>query len=398
MSKPGLKTEKRGPFAVRPRKRDGALTGGWIVDIPPHVSPTGKRIRETHETKIAALNAADRMRRELQMGSAIRGDGAVRPSGIAFSEFAERWLEKQVDRVATGKKRSSSLLTNAYQVKALLKMFADKDIARIVTKDIEDYQKKRTVEDGCKPPTINGEVATLVQILSWAHELELIRQVPKHESIPVVPRKVIIPTPDEVTRIVEHLADRTGLLTLFLAETGCRKNEAFSLEWSDLDREALLVMIQRKEEFTPKSRHSERGIPVCDTLMSRLIAAKADDEVVARDKNGPPARYVFPGRFGGKRTDMRKALASAVKKAKVLRNEQPIHLTMHVFRKAIGTWMAMKGVPTRVIQAHLGHAPGSRVTDQVYVHITPEDHRAVIFDLSKMAVANSTPVIVPSGT
>ncbi|MGO6851066.1 MULTISPECIES: tyrosine-type recombinase/integrase [Rhizobium] len=387
MSKPSFKTEKRGPFTVRPRKRDGVLTGVWVVDIPPNVSPTAKRVRETHATKTAALNAAERMLRDLQMGSAIRGDGALKASGITFAEFAERWLEKQSDRVATGKKRSSSLLTNAYQVKALLKTFAGQDISRIVTKDIEDYQKKRTVEDGCKPPTINGEVATLVQILSWAQELELIRQVPKHEGIPVSPRKVSIPTPDEVTRIVEHLADRTGLLTLFLAETGCRKDEAFSLEWSDLDREALLVMIQRKTEFTPKSRHSERGIPVCDTLMNRLIAAKADDEAAARENNGPPARYVFPGRFGGKRTDMRKALASAVKKAKVLRNEQPIHLTMHVFRKAIGTWMAMKGVPTRVIQAHLGHAPGSRITDQVYVHITPEDHRAVIFDLSKVRPA-----------
>lgn len=384
MSKPSFKTEKRGPLTVRPRKRNGVLTGAWVVDIPPHVSPTGKRIRETHETKTAALNAAERMLRDLQMVRAIRGDGAVKPSGITFAEFAERWLERQSDRVATGKKRSSSLLTNAYHVKALLKAFASQDISCIVTKDIEDYQKRRTVENGCKPPTINSEVATLVQVLSWAHELQLIRQVPKYESIPVFPRQVSIPTPEEVARIVEHLADRTGLLALFLAETGCRKDEAFSLEWSDLDPEALHVRIQKKAEFTPKSRHSDRCIPVCATLMDRLIAAKAGDEV-ARKKDGLPVRYVFPGRFGGKRTDMRKALASAVKKARVLRNGQPIHVTMHVFRKAIATWMTMKGVPTRIIQSHLGHAPGSRVTDQVYVQTTPEDHRAVIFDISKLA-------------
>ncbi|MCR6501174.1 hypothetical protein MUO32_19245 [Shinella sp. CPCC 101442] len=229
MSKPSLKTEKRGPFTIRPRKRDGSLTGAWVVDIPPHVSPSGKRVRETHETKTAALNAAERMLRDLQLMGAIRGDGAVKPSGITFAEFAERWLEKQSDRVATGKKRSSSLLTNAYQVKALLKTFAVKDISRVVTKDIEDYQKKRTVEDACKPPTINGEVATLVQILSWAQELQLIRQVPRHEGIPVSPRKVSIPTPEEVTRIVEHLADRTGLLALFLAETGCERTRRFRL-------------------------------------------------------------------------------------------------------------------------------------------------------------------------
>jgi len=34
---------KIGPFRVAPRVRDGVATGRWMVDLPPHVSPTGKR-------------------------------------------------------------------------------------------------------------------------------------------------------------------------------------------------------------------------------------------------------------------------------------------------------------------------------------------------------------------
>lgn len=389
MSRPSLKTEKRGPFAVRPRKRDGAFTGTWVVDIPPHISSTGKRERKAYENKTAAVNAADAMLRDLQMTGLIRGDDARKPAGVTFAEFAERWITKQADRVTTGKKRASSLETNAYHLKALGKMLAERDITRIVTKDIEDYQKKRTVEDKCKPPTINSEVATLIQVLSWAHELGLIERVPKHESIPVPVPRPDIPTPEEVEKIVAHLKGRTGLLAIFLAETGCRKNEAFSLEWPDVHADTCIISIRRKAEFTPKPRHSDRDIPVSPSLMERLKQAKANDERDARESGDVPSPYVFPGRFGGKRTDMRKALSAAVKRAGVKRDGRPLRLTTHVFRKAMATWLHLHDVSDRMLQARLGHAPGSRVTHRTYVHVTTEDQRAIVFDLAKLASKRS---------
>lgn len=53
------------------------------------------------------------------------------------------------------------------------------------------------------------------------------------------------------------------------------------------------------------------------------------------------------------------------------------------FRKAIATRMTMKCVPTHLVEAHLGCGPGLPVADQPYAHIVPENHCAVIFDLSK---------------
>ncbi|TBA44384.1 site-specific integrase [Rhizobium ruizarguesonis] len=391
MSKASLKTEKRGPFSVRPRKRDGVITGVWVVDVPPHISTSGKRERKAYENKTAALSAADAMLRELQMTGVIRGEGGHKLSGVTFAQFAERWLIKQADRVALEQKRASSLETNAYHLKALGKMFADSDIARIVSSDIENYQKKRKLEDRCKPPTINSEVATLIQVLSWAQELGVISRVPKYESIPVPPSRPDIPTPEEVEKIVGHLETRTGLLATFLAETGCRKNEAFSLEWSDVDFDAAIIIVQRKAGFTPKSEHSERSIPVSSTLIDRLKEAKADDERVANERDVHAPSYVFPGRFGGKRTDIRKALATAVKKAGVKRGDRPIRLTPHIFRKAMATWLHAWNVSDRMLQARLGHAPGSRVTNRTYVHVSTEEQRAIVFDLSRLSPKGSKP-------
>jgi integrase len=42
-------------------------------------------------------------------------------------------------------------------------------------------------------------------------------------------------------------------------------------------------------------------------------------------------------------------------------------LTPHGLRKSYATRYALGGVPQRVLQANLGHSPGSKVTDQYYV-------------------------------
>jgi integrase len=392
VSKGKLESKKIGPFVVRPRVRDGKVTGAWVVDVPARLSQTGKRERPSYDTKTLAIAAAERMRREAQLGSAVRGRAEVRPAGITFQEFADRWIVKQSDRVATGKKRASSLVTNGYQLKALAKHFCAMDITRIDANEIENYQKKRTVEDHCRPPTINSEVATLVQVLSWAHDLRLIETVPPYESIPVPTKRVHIPSPEETVRIISHLTSRTGLLARFLAETGCRKDEAFSLEWSDLVPRANLVSIRRKAEFTPKSRHSERDIPISPTLMVALMQARAEDVAAkASEKASEQPRYVFPGRFGAKRTDARKALASAVRKAEVRRDGEYLHLTTKIFRKAMASWLHLDGVSDRLLQPRMGHAPGSRVTSQIYVQVTTEDQRAIAFDLSQLALRKATP-------
>jgi integrase len=145
-------------------------------------------------------------------------------------------------------------------------VFAEKDINLIRTADIEAYQKKRVVEGHCKPPTINSEVVTLIQLLKYAKKKKQIDDVLECERIYAPPTKPDIPTPLEVEKIIGHLAPGTGLLAIFLAETGCRKNEAFSLEWSDVDFDAAEIAIQRKAEFTPKSAYSKRVIRLVPRL------------------------------------------------------------------------------------------------------------------------------------
>ncbi|MGO8468026.1 tyrosine-type recombinase/integrase [Rhizobium leguminosarum] len=381
MTKPNVVVEKVGPFRVAPRIRNGSHTGMWIVDVPPHLSPSGKRTRPTFLTKTDALAEAKRLLRELQLDGALSGRGfAKKMSGVTLTEVSKRWLAEQADRVFTGKKRQSSLEADAFKLKAILSKFSEADVSSIGSKEMADYQKHR-VETGCVAATINGETSLFLQVLRWAQEKGFVEKLPKVERIPVPVKRVDVPTPEEMSLILDALGEERALLVRFLAETGVRKNEAYTLEWADVDVAAQLVSIRRKDGFTPKTRHSDRDIPISASLAEALSAAKKVSRIEALKAGVTPPVLVFPGRFGGKLVNVRRALTTAVKKAGVKRLGQPLKLTPHILRKAMATWLHVCGVPDALLQPRLGHAPGSRVTKSVYVKVTTEDMRASVIDL-----------------
>lgn len=97
-------------------------------------------------------------------------------------------------------------------------------------------------------------------------------------------------------------------------------------------------------------------------------------------KLGP---YVFAGQDPNRPlNNIKRAFATAVKAAKIERDGKPLRITPHTLRKAYATWLAIdRGVPQRLLQALLGHTPGSRVTDQYYVIAQEDAKRSVAIGL-----------------
>lgn len=153
-----------------------------------------------------------------------------------------------------------------------------------------------------------------------------------------------------------------------------------------------LVMIRRKEGFTPKTRHSDRDIPVSASLSDALSEAYREARRAALESGSQAPTLVFPGRFGGQLVSFRRSLATAVKNAGVMRMGEPLKLTPHVLCKAMASWMHVRGVSDALLQPRLGHAPGSRVTASTYVHVTTDDMRAVVIDLDAERSTRATKV------
>jgi integrase len=311
------------------------------------------------------------------------GEGATEeshPDALSFASCADRWLQDQLDRVETQKKRCTTLTTDRFKLAALKRHFSTCAVSSIGTADVVRYQKQRLTA-GRKPPTINGEVALLKQVLSWLAEQGAIDRIPKIEQIPVRRTRVELPTMAEVAQILERLPDRVSLLVRLLAETGCRKSEAFALEWSDVRSDLGVIMIRRKEGFTPKTDHSDRDVPVGPALFEALEEAKRRARASALQRGEPMSVLVFPGRTGGRMHNFSKALATAIKAADVKRNDKPLHLNAKAFRKAHVTWQKQRGVDDSLLQPRIGHAPGSRVTAAIYTHVMSEAARSIILNL-----------------
>ena len=357
-----------GPFRVRPHLRNGAETGRWFVDVPASLTSTGKRKRKLFDNQGSALAAAQRLRDSIDD---VTGLLKVRKQNFyaSFGDAADGWLADEELRVATLKKRAASLMVNAYRLNAARAFFGKTPLAAISERRLTEYQAAR-LKAGRKPVSINADMQTIRQVLKWAVKQGMIDAAPEVEAIPTRPVKVVVPTPEEVVRIIGHLPAYLKPLIHFLAETGCRRGEAINLTWDCVDEIGGCAEIRARDGWTPKTQSSERRILLSDSLLNVL-------------RGLPKAgRYVFPGKSPEKPIGLfRKTWARAVREANIIRKGRPVHIQVKTLRKAHATWQAERGTPESVLQDRLGHSKGSTVTRAYYVQTTDEARKAAVIAL-----------------
>ena len=361
-------SRKVGPFRVRPHILNGRQTGKWFVDIPAPLTSSGRRKRKLFANQRTALEVARQLKRRLDPIT-----GHVLPkthqSNTSFRQAADLWQVDEELRVQTLEKSASTLEADIHRMKSLRTFFGEHDITAITDRHLMEYKKWR-LDQGRKPRTINTELGTLSLVLRWAQKEGHISDVPKTKRIPVRRTPAVIPTPREVVRIIQELPPRLRPLVRFLAETGCRKGEALNLTWDCVDEVGGYVDIRSHDDWTPKTNQSERRIPLNPSLLKMICDLP---------KKG---RYVFPGKNPKKPIGhFRRALKTAVVNANIRRDGNLVHLTPQSFRKAHATWQAERGVNESVLQDLLGHAPGSSVTKQYYIHTTEEAKRGAVIEL-----------------
>lgn len=362
------KSRKFGPVTIRPHIRNGTDTGRWVVDVPASLTGNGKRTRRFLDSRRQAMDVARELRRRLDETS-VAAPAPAEPAGPGLLEAIAGWLRDQELRVQTLKKRASTLVTDRHRLGSISRHFGNRPLGSITEADLIEYQAYR-LSLGRKPITINSEIAALGFVFRRAVKRGEVSAVPTVETIPVRPVAAVIPTPEETVRIIRELPDHLKPVVQFLAETGCRKGEALNLTWDCLDEAGGAVEIRSREGWTPKTLQSERRIPLSDGLLETLRQLP---------RTGP---YIFGNGAEGRQIDsFRKAWHTAVKKAGIMRRGQPVHLPIKCLRKANATWQAERGINESVLQSLLGHAKGSRITRQFYVHVTEDAKRAAVIAL-----------------
>lgn len=292
---------------------------------------------------------------------------------LCLEELGERYV-RDLERL--GRKRSTLTAVRSALDVRLVPFFGDKGLDSYKDKDVQRFVTLLE-GDGLSNKTIRNYVGVLSSLLRYAQRRKLASGNPCDRV--ELPAKAIYDSdirfldPVDVEALVRSAVsgpygsiDRALYMTA--AMTGLRQGELLALRWRDVDWGAQRVRVRQKyvlgEFGTPKSRRSERSVPMADAVggeLDRLYRSgdePADDALVFADPHtGEPLQ----------RGALMRRYRRALKAAKLDHT-----LRFHDLRHTFGTRMAASGVSMRTLQEYMGHRDIQ--TTQIYADYAPSVH------------------------
>jgi integrase len=252
-------------------------------------------------------------------------------------------------------------------------------------RDITPQHLRPFVQDpSVSSATRKNRHAYLDSFLRWALDSDLIDENPLDDvKRPKVEQKTpAFFRPPEIERLITYIehfdettvnaagvqSDHQWLIDIIrvAVATGLRRSELTGLRWQDVDLNGRRLYVRSRDGAMTKSG-DERVVPLSGSALStleRMDSEREDalDGPVFTSKGTP----VHPGTLTNRFKRM-------CREAKVRDAER---LSFHSLRHSAASWMAMEGVPLRVIQQILGHS--SITQTEQYSHLVPELlHRAM---------------------
>ncbi len=268
----------------------------------------------------------------------------------------------------------STIIDIQYAAVKLMAHFGDWHLSRLTLPLCEQYLDSRS-KDLWRPPItgkrdpnkiyapakpiskgrINTELkyfsAFLTYCVAKAHMLPLMFPLPKFKRLPKV--HPILPSLDEIDRLLPLLHDAAYLALLLYHDAGLRRDEALNLQTKDvmLDDSAMSVIGKgRKQRFVIIKTDRLR-----QALEKRLAEVKSGGLLVNPD-TGQPYK------------DLSKAIKNAAEKAGI-----SLRIYNHLFRHAHATRSLEAGESLENVRQDLGHADIG--TTQGYLHVMLESRR-----------------------
>ena len=250
--------------------------------------------------------------------------------------------------------------------KHILPVFKNKNLGRISSADIKNYQLERKLEVRNKPKntdkregeinyrSVNIELATLHHFFNYCMERNYIQSNPasRIKKLNELSRLKTLSDGD----IKKLIAGATNKLTrdiiTFLIYTGCRKGEALNLKWDDVDLKNGVIAVKGT-----KTKY-DRYIPISEALRGVLEGIKKNQGL-----------YVFNNN-GAKIGDFKRSFKTACRNAGL--KDLRIHDLRHVFASK----MVMNGTSLYITGELLGHRT-TQMTKR-YSHLVPDTLRKAV--------------------
>lgn len=341
----------------------------------------GKAIRKSfYSTK--SLAHAKAKAQEYIIASQVSALTGQSVSGIrqyedTFSHWAMQWLETY---------KLSSVTQNTYHssyylpvTRYLIPFFGDADLAAIQPIDVQRFFNEHR---NLSLSYLKKIKMCLSAIFDCAYENEITCRNPvKHIRLTsTAEKKEKRVYNDQQIETVKYCARMEFPAVYILLELGLRRGELCGLMWSDINRKARTIRINRSIRVTSgvisiaEPKHgSHRVLPLSDECLEVFSSI--------------PRRsvYIFPNAIG-KPWDPNGFSRAFTKFMNTLPSQIP-RLSPHELRHTCGTALRRRGVDIYTIQQYLGHRD-IEVTANTYVHSEVEALRAAL-STSKNTTINS---------
>ena len=177
---------------------------------------------------------------------------------VTLQEFSKTYIEEY----AKSRNKKKSWKRKQVSLRALNKVLGKYNLDAVTPAHLHNYIRKRKaamVSDG----TINRDLSTLKHLLSYAEECGVIQVNPvkKLRNLRESRRQRPRFTEDEVQRAINAVRSDCRPIFMFINETGCRREEALSLQHWQVQEESRLVVFSedtksRKYRYVPLTENA----------------------------------------------------------------------------------------------------------------------------------------------
>jgi integrase len=263
---------------------------------------------------------------------------------ITVNDYVEHWLEQYRERV-----KASSYDAAASALPKFASDWRGIPLSRVTRTEAEKWAKEN-----------RWRVPVVITVMNAAVEAELIDRNPfrglskkgegRKRDTPLTVEEV-----DTLAAAAGRESPKLRALVLFLAYSAVRPGEAFALEWSDVDFDAMRVRIERrvyKGKLDLPKGNRPRRIALTPPARDALLPIKGGEGLVFTSKQG---KRLSQSSFAWYWKSI-----SAVHPHKV----QPYHL-----KHFAGHYLfVIRGLPDRVVAAQFGHTDGGKLIRELYGH------------------------------
>ena len=269
-----------------------------------------------------------------------------------LKEMIERYFEEHGNSLSTARALRST-------AKRLCEVLGEDRVLAEITSDVIARYKTKRAADGMAPASINRELALLSGAFNMARRHWKWCRINPVSEAGLCPGEVERDRwlrPEEEARLLAACPRWVQEMVLFDLNTGLRFSELAALQWSDIDLQRKLLIVQKSKNKT------KRTIPLNQSalaiLKNRIRSTKTNLVFYSRCHTGHWGNNVW------------RTFKAATREARVE------DFRLHDLRHTFATRLVQRGKDLYGVQRLLGHKDAKMT--QRYAHHSPESLRAVV--------------------